>query len=372
MDRKQFKEVTGAEWVDEMHIPEGTAFPSFPPSKVDLQMIPYLLPLYERYLTNPPKLTLKGSGNITLHAEETIQKGSVITEYLGAWEPGVKTASSYRFGPINSRYHRNFGAMVEDGFPNVIPFYLYDVRGLPLRIVLVAAEEISQGDLLTYNYGPKHSVKLQTHTEYRLEEMGAFFRKFPLKSCLERIKAQHGQKRSALGWKGSLELENAIAKVQYLYQTPSAALHLLLERKIATKEFFYFWNKPDYRFYLLGVPYDPSSREREWIEGMQILSLYFQGDRSHDRAILDLLHLRLRIVIQLVIKGVLEEGVLMVEEAHLWDSAFDAIKRQDRMEFERIWLKSIKREELLKAGIAYAKEIGSSLAFDPPPDILCM
>lgn len=259
-------------WINEMRVPPGSDFPEFTPSREDLEMMDFLLPLYRAYLENPPKLAIVGEGNLSLHAEEPIKRGSVVVEYLGNWEPGSKTASSYRFGPINGLHFRNFAAMAEDGFPNLVPFYLYGVGGLPLRVVFVALEDMEKGEALTFNYGPNHSVKFVERLEYRLDEMIRFFENYRLRDCLEAIRTTHIQKRSALGYDKSLELENLVAKVQYLFQTPSALL-LLLERGVLdTAEVRYFWRKPDYRHYLLGVPFTPGPREQLWIDAMDVLT----------------------------------------------------------------------------------------------------
>lgn len=256
-------EKDGAVWVDEMVVAPGAPMPAYHPSQEDLDLMSFLLPLYEEYRKIPPRLKVEGGA---LYAGESIAKGRVVVEYLGAWEPGSKTPSSYRFGPINGQHYRNFAGMAEDGFPNMTPFYLYGVRELPLRVVFVALEEIAEGDILTFNYGPNHSVKLQEHLEYRLDQMVSFFSQISIASCLEKIKELHCQRRSALGWERCLELENLVAKVQYLYQTPSALMHLLEDHEVR-----YFWQKPDYRYYLLGVPFDPNSRERAWMECVDML-----------------------------------------------------------------------------------------------------
>ncbi len=342
-------------FIEEMHIPADAEFPAYTPSEEDRDLMAFLLPRYEAYLKKAPKLLIRGESSFSLHAEERIEKGSVVVEYLGAWEPHSKTPSSYRFGPINGLNFRNFAAMAEDGFPNMAPFYLYGVGDLPLRVIFVALEEISEGEMLTFNYGPKHSVKLQEHAEYRFSQMAAFFDEHPLPLSLAKIKELHGQKRSALGFEKSLELENFTAKVQYLYQTPSALLALLLQDRLSAREVFYFWQKPDYRYYLLGVPFNPNYREQAWIDCLEMIRNYFEGERLNDRLILSGLEtLRLKVVCNALLQGTWEKALL-------WNSALEAVKRKDRPALERLWQNTLFSEELLEECLIYAKETGFQL-----------
>jgi hypothetical protein len=91
---------------------------------------------------------------------------------------------------------------------------------------------------------------------------------------LAEIQAIHSQKRSLLGFEKCQELENLVAKVQYLYQTPTALLALILQAQLAQEEVIYYWSKPEYRYYLLGAPFNPNPREQEWIERIDFICSY--------------------------------------------------------------------------------------------------
>lgn len=287
MNKEQFKALTGAEWVEEMHIPEGAEFPAYPCNGVERELAAFLHPLYCDYLQQRPPLYIRPGKSNTLHAGGKIAKGSVVMEYLGAWEPGNKSPSRYRFGPVNGHHYRNFAGIAEDGFPNVAPFYIFEERGLPIRILFVALEEIEEGEMVAFNYGMNHSVKLEEREEYRFEETRAFFLANPLKECLTEMKELNRCQPGEIGWARRLEFENLVAKVQYLYHTPGCLLRLLLQGDLDPQEVFNYWNRAEYRYFLLNVPTVPNPREKEIIHCMEIMQSYFAEERGNEDVILE-------------------------------------------------------------------------------------
>lgn len=197
---------------------------------------------YFAYCKKAPRVYLKKAdvsgidAGYNLHAYEKILKGSVVAEYTGRQvSPGQKDGSSYLFGPINAQSQRGLAAMIADGFPNVFPVWLYRKRGMPVRIIFVALEDILPGDVLCFNYGPNHSVKLLPHGEFRKESMAAFFKNNSLQSLAKEAMKLLEEHPAELGWKKTLRLEACASRLQYLFQTPST-LKGLLQEKIVEKQ----------------------------------------------------------------------------------------------------------------------------------------
>lgn len=263
--REDFKQVTGSFWTSELK-GDLAVFPGISPNLSGLEVTPYLLSLYESSLDIPPSLYIKKSpypGMNTLHAQKEILPGEFITEYLGVWEPYSNTSSSYRWGPINGEHFRNYGAMIDDGFPNVQAFYIFDCQGAPLRVIFVALETIPRDGIITTNYGMGHSVKIGRRSEHRKQVMVSYFTTHPIDATAKTIREGIGKRKSGLEFNQLLELEDKAAKLQYLFQTPSALLYLLLEKVVTVKEVFDFYDKIDNRLYLLGFYAAKNWREKE-------------------------------------------------------------------------------------------------------------
>lgn len=261
-----FKLLTGADWLQEMKVEGEPGLFDRALSQEDRDLMHFLRPLYGAYKKSPPKLYLNpgaGIGQHAVHSSEFIPCGSIVTEYLGLWNAQNRAGSSYRWGPIDGTSYRNFGPMVEDGFPNLCAFHLLDTEGLPLRIVFVALDDILPDEVLTINYGMSHSVKVHDHIEYRYPEMAAFFSENSPLSIAQKIRSMQSTPRIGLSWEQNMELESCIAKLQYLYQTPSAMEALLSNEVIDLQEAFSFYDKIDNRLCLLGYTMVPRRCQEE-------------------------------------------------------------------------------------------------------------
>jgi hypothetical protein len=288
---KYFHKITGAEWIDEMQLSPISYTQDYTPSENDWELMRYLRPMYKAYLKNMPPLFIQegvSAGRHSLHALEPIRKGTVVTEYLGEWNPASTAPSSYRWGPIDGLYYRNFGGMVDDGFPNLGAFHLYNIEGLPLRILFVALEDIAAGEMLTINYGMKHSVKTLYHAEYASVRMHQFFAANKIEKCIHRIQELLPRKRSELGWARCVELEGLTTKLQYLYNTPSALINLLQQRILPSADVFACYNRAEYRYYILGVPLSPDPRQAEVISYVEMLQVYLKEDASREQELMQI------------------------------------------------------------------------------------
>jgi hypothetical protein len=363
-----FRMLTGAEWTEEMRgeANEDEAV-RFVPGRADSEWMRFLIPLYKAYKKNPPKLCIHQGpckGRHSVHALEPIGKGTVVVEYLGEWAAGSLEHSGYRFGPIEAKRFRNGGGMVEDGFPNLGAFHLYGIGNFPLRVIFVALEDIPAGEIVTIHYGMNHSVKTQYHTEYRIEQLERFFSRNPLEKIVKRIKELRMRTPAELGWGRSLELENLTAKLRYLYQTPSALMHLLLKQILTEDQVFSIFGQAEFRYFMVGYPYQPNPREREVIDYLDLIKTFFSPGRLVDDSASALMgQIRQRIFfsyfLKEVIKGANQDEAR--EQALLWNEVFDAIQMEDRAMLEFKLEQVRERDLVIQASLAYAKELRSSL-----------
>ncbi len=358
---EMFHEMTGAIWVEEMRINDSAAMQEIkPPHKSDAEWMQLIKPLYHAFRKRPPKLYLQkgtGPGRHSVHALEPIRKGTIVAEYLGEWSEESKSHSSYRWGPVDGHLYRNYGGMIEDGFPNLAPFHLYNVAGVPLRIVFLALDDVLQGEMLTVHYGMNHSVKLYYHDEYRLDKMCAFLSQNPLEQVAKKIKELRRENPLQLGWKKSLELENLTAKIRYLFQTPSALMLALLKHAIQPKETFKLLQDAEFRFFFLNFPFQPNPRQKEIIHYLEKIHCYFEKGEVDTEEALELLGcVRQRIFHCLFLSGRGKK-----EQTLLWNKVFDAVQGVDRASIEFLSNQAVEKVRLIQECLYFAKEIRSPL-----------
>lgn len=352
--KELFYSLTNAHFLSEMRIT--SPLQKAPQNQNDKQIMPYVIPLYKEYCKSPPLLCIKEKSlkHFAIHAHEDLQKGQVIVEYLGELSEKPKKLSSYRFGPIDAEHHRNLASLIEDGFPNAAAFYLYDVENVPLRVVFIALENIKAGEMILINYGIYHSVKTEYHEEYRYKEMKEFFTKSSLSDLVQKIKRESFAKRSHL----NLELESLIAKVQYLFQSPTALIHLILDKVLKVEEVFSIFDTLDSRVHYLGYSFTPNLKEEELYEEMLILKRYFLK-KEEDPRILDLLQkVRVRIVIKYFLRHLSEGKEAFVEEAILWEKALTALVEKDADTLQESFFQSKEKDLLLEELFTYSLQKG--------------
>lgn len=360
-----FKKLTGADWINAIRIEQSASILHIPPNRTEWELMDFLQPAYTTYLQSSPQLAIHETstpGAYTLHAAQSIERGTIVTEYLGEWSQQSTRLSSYRWGPIDALHYRNCGGMVEDGFPNLAAFHLYGVDGLPLRILFVALEPIATNEMLVINYGMSHSVKINYHTEYKLNMMLDFFSKNPLDHIFKKISEANSRKRMELGWNKCLELESLVAKVQYLYQTPSAIMNLLIHNTVTAQIVFDLLDRIDNRFYILGFPLSPNRRQKEIMDHVQVLKTYFLGQRQFDAILQELIQrIRIRVVIQVFLKGVLknENSEFLFQESLALNSGLDAVVSGNKEEYIRCLQKSHNKEQFTEEAMIFAQEIRS-------------
>lgn len=356
-EKDLFFKLTGATLIHEM-ISLAPLIPS-KSSQEERELMVFLIPLYRAFLKNPPKLFIRlgsGPGRHSVHAYEKIEKGRVACEYLGEFLPDSSSPSSYRWGAIDGLKYRNMSGLIEDGFPNVAAFHLYDVDNLPIRVIFVALEEILPGTMITVNYGMNHSVKLFTHIEYQKQSLKSFFLRNPLNRIVLKIKELRGRTPRELGWKRSLELENLVAKLRYLYHTPKALIQL--ENIIKKEDFFYWLDQVDFRYFFLNIPHQLNFRQKEILSNLNLLRNF---SSVQNQELLEKVRVRLyfKVYLSSIIRG--KEASEAEREVLLWNQIFDCIDSED-LEGIRILISlSENARELFESSLTYAKETHSPL-----------
>lgn len=363
-----FKNLTGAEWIERMQVPLNAPLDPYPTSQQDSDLQPFLAPLYAAYKASPPRLYLSPGAGIGLHkvcALDRIKPGTIVTEYLGEWCRGSAAPSSYRWGPIDGKEFRNYGPIVEDGFPNLVPFHLTGADGLPFRLVFAALDEIQPGDVLTVNYGLSHSVKVQYHTEYRREEMARYFRQTPPGAALDSIRKLHTTRRCDLSWEENIALESLIAKTQYLFQTPSALAALLCDGILGAEEAFALFDRIDNRLYLLGYRVVPTERQEEVQRHIAALKKYFLNRPEHTALLNDLLaNVRVRAAVELFVGGVLagHDAEICAQAAKDCNTCLDALQQNDQETLKYFLERVLPGSPMHRLCHRYALELRSPLA----------
>lgn len=276
-------EENGIQWIQEMMVADDQPLTPLTPSAVDQQIMPLVDRAYRLYQTHRPLLALsrsKREGEWGVIAQEPIEAGTVVIEYLGEWKPKAEEPSTYRFGCIDAKRYRNYAAMVDDGFPNLGAFYLYDADGLPLRILFVAYEDIEPGQPLAINYGSTHSVKFGCHQESRLKALEDYCNSCSFTERVKMLQKRNSFHRAFFSWKENVLLEAELSQLQYLFQTPRALIYCLENELLLPLEALSFYEKIDHRLYLLGQPFSltiPQKRLHLYVEA--ILQFYASGAR---------------------------------------------------------------------------------------------
>jgi hypothetical protein len=268
-DEALFKEFTGAQLISTMTAPPTPLNPSLG----ELHVSNWIKPLYEK--GKPYKLVLKvgkTKQDHSLIAGEDIPKGVVVTEYLGDFLPPQNHTSSYKFGPIDGLFKRNLAAQIDDGFPNLAPFYLYTTK-IPLRIVFLSLEEIKKGDLLNFSYGLNHSVKTSPREEFRLKEMFSFFKTHSLSSLREFLKPLSETPVQNLREEVYFDYEGYLNKLQYPFHTPKALSLLLSEGVLKKEDVKLFFERLDNRLYLLNFPLSLNQKQQKVYDEIHSLLL---------------------------------------------------------------------------------------------------
>ncbi len=237
----QFQEMTGAQFVSQMHSDPAFFINEWKnPTEIaeaDLNISASMEKLYLSFLNAPPPLFLDATGasGFGVFSGGEIPKDAVVIDYLGkATHDGG--ASLYAMTLCDGFEKRNFGPMMNDGFPNSVDMSLCNFKGIPILHVLRAIRPIAQGEQILWNYGHNHPVKVGKYTHLAEEDAIKWLQE---KNLLERYKELNNWVRTNTdNVNFSVIFRNYIAPFHYLLCTPSFQVIVLLKRIITIDELY--------------------------------------------------------------------------------------------------------------------------------------
>ncbi len=229
----QFENIMGAKFASQMHgSPEFFIEEWINPTKItdadkDLSLL--VKAKYASYLEKSPLIYVdKTEAGWGVFAEENIQEGCVLVDYLGeATHSGEK--SLYAVPLSNGEKIRNLGPILNDGFPNCVDMPLCNIKGFPIIRVLLTIRSIEKGEQLLWNYGHYHPVKMEKHSNLAGEKALKWLQEQPIIKRYEEL----GQWVNGPGKADphfSLHFRTRITPFHYLLCTPSFQILLLLQK----------------------------------------------------------------------------------------------------------------------------------------------
>ncbi len=245
---ERFKELTSSDFITENRIASNDlllkwASPDSIKTELMQKDIPYqgITEKYLKFLEKTEPLTCLArvthdsigkrfsfSPGLGVFCNEEILKGGVIGEYLGDLSSNQQVSQEYVLEEIDGTYCRNEIAMCNDGWVNAFLFDMKNVEGLEERLILIATEDIKEGEQICWNYGPFHKVKLGPYLEIRRAELRAFTTNTSLIAEAWNLFLNEE--------KNSFDKIILIEKIVYLICTPSVMFSLLFEDAI--EEFY--------------------------------------------------------------------------------------------------------------------------------------
>ncbi|MBX9923289.1 MAG: hypothetical protein K2Y01_04180 [Rhabdochlamydiaceae bacterium] len=217
----------------------------------------YFLNNYEIYKKNPPALAIstvtKNDNNKPLSlnmcgmfAKEKISKGSIISEYTGEIKPDSYANSffsqvddTYLLGVhpvVDSIKYRSATSMSNHGFPNSQLLSLgkgdldQGLDGLPFRHVLVAIDDIAEGEEIIWNYGAHYPSS--GFSEPRPNGLEQFLKNTSWKEIIQALK-EFGS--TEIAKENLIDIFNKVYKFKYFVESPQA-MKFAIEHKYLEKK----------------------------------------------------------------------------------------------------------------------------------------
>lgn len=238
----QFKTMTGTIFCNRLYITPSEIARDWECDPIDIPMTglyPFIIKAFEEArLSNPPLYLSKKDGENGCHvcAEKEISAFQPLTIYGGKFDEKAESLE-YVLGEINSQFYRNIGGVIQDGFPNCMPFPCeLDFK----RWVFITLRPIAKGEELLWNYGP-HQVKFLCHKELAPQELEEFFKGNNIYKKYMRLDFRAQKSEEAT--KKDLAFRN---RLDYLMATPSAQLHLLIKRLLPVQQLRQIFEDKDF------------------------------------------------------------------------------------------------------------------------------
>jgi hypothetical protein len=184
--------------------------------------------LYLADMLTGDKKTPSGSG---LFAGEEIPAWKIVGEYKAK---SGRNADSliYQIGDyLDGLQMRNEFAQTNDGFPNIVPFPIFNEGGFPERTIFLSITPIGIGEQLCWNYGEGHKVKKSSYQELRHKEARDFITT-KMDRITTLISGALGKQRNM----SNLEALAVSAQFQYIMNTVSVFCSMILEDHISESQ----------------------------------------------------------------------------------------------------------------------------------------
>jgi len=232
---RQFTELTGAQFCPSVLINSKDLMELWKVDQTLLQKKCYQLSgipeiilesAYKKCMENPCELYLKGGvggeyvQGFDVIAGELIEAYQGIAIYCGEYKP--KAGGAYSHMGVHGDKVRNLGAMINDSFPNC---HCYPVMASGFfHSVYIALDTIEEGQVLCWNYGGSHDVKLNLpHVELNPKALLDYARNLSIDRIMPYLAPNWTPQNDIEALEFVVERE----KLKYLFQTPSSLLYLL-------------------------------------------------------------------------------------------------------------------------------------------------
>lgn len=210
-----------------------------------------------------PSLYLARSEHSCIHASlgwgvktnKKVRLGTFLVAYLGKQQLAPDPSRSvYVCGRTDGKHQRNLGPMIQDSFPKAVLIELSEVDGLNSIPIIVAGRDMQKDEEVTYHYGYGQAhVKWGLHVELNQEEMEKYFLEHPVVQLAKELSFKNVQARTDPCVHASEEkiqefiaLDLAIARLRYIFHTPSSMAHLVLKGIICAEDALTLMNDSEF------------------------------------------------------------------------------------------------------------------------------
>lgn len=236
-----FQEMTGAQFVSQMHVDPGFFIDEWKDpteiSNTDREISASMEDSYFSFLHTPPLLYLdktEASG-CGVFSAGLIMENTVVIDYLG-WATHGGGNSLYAMKLCDGTKKRNFGPMMNDGFPNCVDMSLCNIKGIPILHAFRAIRPIEQGEQILWNYGQYHPVKIGKYINLAGDNPVKWLQD---RAILERYTdLGNWVNENTDNVNFSVDFRNRIAPFHYLLCTHSFQIISLLKRIITINDLY--------------------------------------------------------------------------------------------------------------------------------------
>jgi hypothetical protein len=188
-------------------------------------ILPWMSRQYAAYQENLPALFLsdEGTAGLGVRAGQALKKGDIATLYgselIAPEKEKEALESNYSYTDTTGKWVRNWGAIINDGLPNIEVLPLC-VDGVQLD-AMVCLRDVAEGEQLLSNYGVIHATKWRARTELGMDQI---LQRYPKPDSLEKEWRRYKRSDRSDRFIGECEKSDLC----YLLHTPSTLLSLII------------------------------------------------------------------------------------------------------------------------------------------------